>query len=204
MSLPGIPAAAGIRLFRFEIGDALAEDGDEISHDVDQRPFDAEEEGVEILLADVIADLAGESGVELVFGDGLELGAGFVGGAVLQVDGHVEDFRGDGDFVDFLPGHFEIEAAGLDDAHLRIAIALAFFRMEELAEWSFVSGGVADAFGTAEAGFDRAFVLTDGVHAEDEDAYDEPGECSEEETGEEFHGCEVYRVWVQELIAPFV
>ena len=64
---------------RLEIGDALAQHGNEIGHHVDERPLDAEQKGVEIGLAHAVADLAGQSGIELILGDRLQARAVIVG-----------------------------------------------------------------------------------------------------------------------------
>jgi hypothetical protein len=57
---------------RGEIGDALAQHADEVAHDVDDGALHAEEIRVEIALGDAVANLAGETGVELVLGDGVD------------------------------------------------------------------------------------------------------------------------------------
>ena len=63
----------------FEIGDALPQHRHEVRHDMHERLLDAEQKGVEIALAHAIADLAGQAGVELIFGDGFEARAVLVG-----------------------------------------------------------------------------------------------------------------------------
>ena len=83
----------------------------------------------------------------------------------------------------------------MDDAHLRVLVALAFIGVEELAEGCVVGGGGANAFGAAETGFDGAFILADGVDAEDEDAHDEPERDAEEESGKQFHLALQYSVF---------
>jgi hypothetical protein len=70
---------------RFKVGDALAQHGNEITHDMNDGMFHAEEIGVKIPLRNVPADLAFQAGVELVFGDGFEDGALRIGIGVFRV-----------------------------------------------------------------------------------------------------------------------
>ena len=158
----------------FEIGDALAQDGDEIPHHVRDRAIDAEEIRVEIVLADPIADLALQAGVELVFGHRLEDRAAGVGGGRFRVVGHVHRLRGDVDLVDFFPGPFEVRAAGRDDTNLRITIPLALLLIEGLGDGVVDRGRSSHAFGPSEPGFHGPFVLIDREETSDHVAYDEP------------------------------
>ena len=54
-------AVAGSCRRRLEIGDALAQHGDEIAHDVRDRMIDAEEVGVKVALGDAQANLPVEA-----------------------------------------------------------------------------------------------------------------------------------------------
>ncbi len=84
-------------------GNALAQDGDKIPHDMDNRAFDAKQIGIQIVLGDAIANLSLQPGIELVFRDRFQDGAMLVRGGVFDVLRHVDGLRGDGDFVDALP-----------------------------------------------------------------------------------------------------
>ena len=173
---------------RLEIGDALAQDGNEVAHDVRDGMLHAEEIGVEVALGDAVADLAVQAGVELVLGDGLQHGAAVIGRGILRVVRHVHGLRGDGDLVDLFPRPFEIRPARRDDAHLRIVVALLFLGAQASAAMGSCSGGgVAHALGAAEAGLHRALVLVDGVKAggeiADEEPDDEADDASEEYCG---------------------
>ena len=181
LAAPAFRARSQWHGLRLETGDALAQHGNEIGHHVDEGLLDAEDEGVEIGLADAVADLAGQSGVELIFGDRLQARAVFIGRGILQVERHVDGHGGDGDFVDLLPGHLEVRSAGRDDAYLRIGIARAFLGAKSLGDGVVERGLVAgDADGPAEARFDGALVLIDGIHAHQKNAQDEPGAEADE------------------------
>ncbi len=168
-----------------EIGDALAQDADEIRHDVNHGLFHAEEVRVQVAFAHAVANLAGEAGVELVLGDGFEHLALRIGARVFEVERHVERLRRHGDFVNLLPGHFQIRPAGTDDAHLRVDVAVAFVRTERFRDGIVERGAVrADALGAAEARFHGALVLVDGVEAAEQVAHDEPRGEAEKNTDE--------------------
>ncbi len=96
---------------------------------------------------------------------------------VFEVERHVHGHGGDGDFADFFPRHFEVRAAGLDHAHLRIGVARSSLRAQRLGD-RIVQGGLAagHAHGAAEAGLHRALVLIDRVNPHQENAQQEPDE----------------------------
>ena len=68
MEMPCTAAASGLPVGhrahrrRLEVGDALAQNGDEISHDMGDRVFHAEQIGVQVALGDAVADLPGQPG----------------------------------------------------------------------------------------------------------------------------------------------
>ena len=73
----------------------LPQHRDEISHHVHQWLLDAEQEGVQVLLADTVADLAGQSRIELIFGDRVQHGAAAVRVSIFRVERHVQRFDRD-------------------------------------------------------------------------------------------------------------
>ena len=75
-----------------------------------------------------------------------------------------------------LPGHFEIRAAGRDDAHLRIGVARPLLGAEDFGD-GIVQGGLAagHADRAAESRLHGALVLIHGVHAHQENSQEEPG-----------------------------
>ena len=163
-----------------EVGDPLAQDRDKVADHVHDRLLHAEQIGVQIALTHAVADLAGQANVELILGDGGQLGAALVGGWVLGVEGHVGRLSGDRDLVDPFPGPLPVGAARRYDAHLGVGVALALLGPQVLGEGVF-ERGFAQALGSAEDRLDRALVLVDGVEAADQVAHQEP--C--DETGDQ-------------------
>ena len=159
-------------------GDALAQDADEVAHDVGVGVLHAEDEGVEIALGDAKADLAIEPDIELILGDGIEDAAGVVGGRIIGIPGHVHRAGGDVHFVHGLPRPFKVRTTRLDDAHLRVVVAQFLIGGEMLRDGIINRAKIADALRTPEAGFDRAFVLIDRVKPGDQVTHQEPDEES--------------------------
>src|SRR5262249_35712929 len=77
---------------------------------------------------------------------------------------HIHRLGGHVHLIHAFPWPFEIRSAGWDHAHLRKRIALLLLCGQGLANGIRSDGGVSDAFGPAETGFDRAFVLVDGIN----------------------------------------
>lgn len=160
----------------FEVGDAFAEDADEVTHDVGDGVANSEEEGVEIPFGDAVAELAGEAGVQLIFRDGVEDGAVLVGFGCLGVEGHIDGLRGDVHFVDLFPRPFEIRTSRRNDTEDGRIVTFAFFGGEGLGNGVIENGIRPDAFGATEGSFHRAFVLIDGVKPGEEVAQEKPGD----------------------------
>src|SRR5690606_4817674 len=166
-----------------EAGDALAQNGDEVAHHVNDRVHDAEEVGVQVALGDAVANLPGEADVELVLRYRVQNRAVAVGGRRLQVHRHVDRLRGDGGFVHLLPGPAEVWAAGLDNAQLRIDVALFVFLIERGGYGIVERRRAADAHGPAKARLDGALVLVHRVNAREHISKGEPGQESEQDAG---------------------
>src|SRR5215469_3494633 len=165
---------------RFKGGDALAQYGNEITDDVRDGTVDAEDVGIQIPLRNVVADLARESGVELVLGDGLHHCARLVRAGRVGVERHVDGLGGNGNLVDFLPRPFEIGTAGHDDANLGILIALLFLRVQRSRDGIVEGGGSGNAFGSSKAGLYRPLVLINGVNPSRQITYQEPDHKTDE------------------------
>ena len=78
--MPSTETASGVRVRlrlprRLEGGDPLAQHGDEVAHHVRNRIVHAEEVGIQVPLRHLEADLAGQTRVQLVLGDGFQHGA---------------------------------------------------------------------------------------------------------------------------------
>ena len=159
---------------RFEVRDPLAQDRDEVAHHVRDRVLDAEQIRVEIALRHLVADLAGQAGVQLVFGHSLENRAAVVCLRRLRVVGHVERARGNRDLVHTLPRPFEIRPARRDHAQLRIPVPLALVGTQPLRDRIVQRGLVAEPLRATEHGLYRPFVLVDGVEAGEQIPDDEP------------------------------
>ena len=117
-----------------EVGDAFAKDADVVAHDVNDGAFHSKKKSVEVSFADSVTDLASEPSIELIFGDGAELGTIGIGARILGIEGHVESLGGDVYFIDLLPRPFEIGAAWRDDADLRVGVATALLRRKRLGD----------------------------------------------------------------------
>jgi len=170
-----------------EVGDAFAKNADVVAHDVNDGAFYSKEKSVEVLLADAVTDLASESRIELIFGDGAELGAIGIGARIFGIESHVERLGGDVYFIDLLPRPFEIWATWGDDADLGVGVAPAFLRLERLGDGIIEGCLVAKAFGSSEDGFHGSFVLVDGVKPCDEVAHEKPSGGTNEKAEEDLH-----------------
>ena len=159
----------------FEIGNALAEHGNEIAHDMVDGMLHTEDVGVQIALGNAPADLAGQAGIQLILGNGFENGALIIRIGRVGIEGHVNGLGGHGNLIDLLPRPFEIGSARRNHAHLRVAVPRLFLLIEGFGNGVFERGGLAHAFGAAKAGFHRAFVLVHGVKPGDKITNEEPG-----------------------------
>src|SRR5690606_35619129 len=91
---------------------------------------DTKEIGVEVALSDLVADLAAQADVELVFGHCLKRIALVVGLRILKVNGHIDGLSCNRDFMNSFPRPFEIWAAGRNNTYLRVVVAFTLFEME--------------------------------------------------------------------------
>jgi hypothetical protein len=80
----------------------------------------------------------------------------------------------------------------MNDANLRIAIALAFFGLKRLGDGVVERSSGSDAFGPAEAGLHRPFVLVDGEETRGHATHDEPGDETD-------NAAEKYQAWIMHL-----
>src|SRR5690606_13164143 len=103
------------------------QDRHEVPHDVLERARDAEEVGIEAVLAHSEPELTVDSGREVVFGHRLDRRL-----RLRRIPDDIDGFRRDADLVHLLPGPFEIRPARRDDAYLRIPIALLLLRRERV------------------------------------------------------------------------
>jgi hypothetical protein len=178
--------ALGIVL-RLEVRDALAEDGDEVAHDVGDGMLYPEEVGVEIPLRDLETELSGHADVELILRDRLEHGPVLVHRRILGIVGDARRLDRDADLVNLLPGHLHIGTTGSDDPHLGIGVA-GFVLVAEVLRDGEIEGRFAlQPLRPTEGGDDGPLVLLDGVETGEDAADDEPSDGAEEDSDEKAH-----------------
>ena len=157
------------------------------------RPFDAEQVGVKVLVANAVSNLSGQAGIELVLGDRLEHLPALVGGGGLDVQCHVDGLGGDGDFVNAFPRPSEIGPSRRDDANLRVGVTVAFLGSDALGDGIIEDGPVRDAVGAPKDGLHRTFVLVHGVNASHQVAQEKPRHQAQECSNEKCHYCLPFR-----------
>ena len=158
----------------FKRGNAFTQHRDEVAHNMGDGMLHAEDVGIEIALRNVIANLAGQAGIELILGYGLHDLAGLVGGRSVGIIGHINGLRGDRDLIDFLPRPLEIGSSRHDDAYLGILVALLLFRLELRGERRSKGGCAGNAFGASKGGLHRPLVLVDRVDPAGKVTHHEP------------------------------
>ena len=152
---------------------------------MNERPLDGEQERVQVGLAHAIADLPGKSGIELVFGDRFQTGSVLVGAGVFGIERHVDGHGGDGDLANLFPGHFEVRAAGLNHAHLRIVVPRFFFRTQSFRHGIVKGSSVArHADSAAESNLYGALALVHRIDTHHQDAQDEPRQESDKHSNQ--------------------
>ena len=166
---------------RFEVGDPLAQNRDEVAHDMHDRPLDTEQVSVQVALTHAVADLAGQADVQLIFRDCVQLGATFVGTRVVGVERHVDRLRRQRHLVDALPGPLKVWPARLDHAHLRVGVARALVLAQVLGEW-ILQRGLWQAISPPKDRLHRPLVLIDCVQAGDKIAHQEPGDETDDDS----------------------
>ena len=190
--LPPSSATATVTVIglALEVGDPLAQDADEITHDVDHRLLHPEEVRVQVaLLADPVTNLAGQPGVELILRHGFEHRATRVGLRVFEVHRHVERLRGDGQPCARVP------TASSGTARRDRSRALADKRSGRVRR-----AGVFSAMGSSSVVrspdrrwarpklvFNRPLVLIDRVKPAQHVAHDEPRRQTEQDANGDGH-----------------
>jgi hypothetical protein len=145
--------------------------------------------GFLIALGDAEPQLAGQPCIELILGHRLQQIAAAVGARIFRIPPDVDGFGGDGDLVHCFPRPLEIRATRLNDAHLRIGIALPLVGRQRLRDRIVERGCNANALRPAKAGFHRAFVLVDRVEAADQIAGQKPDHKTDKAADQRRHGC---------------
>ena len=127
------------------------------------------------------ADLASQSGVQLILGDGLEEGAPLIGPGIRRIIGHVQRLRGHGYLVDLLPGPLEVGTAGWDHPHLGIGVAIPLLHRQVLGDGIIQGGRAAHPLSPAEGGLHSPFILGDGEESRNHAGQGEEGKQTEDD-----------------------
>ena len=155
---------------------------------MNDRLLHPEKVRVQVALADPVAYLAGQAGVELILRHGFEHRAAGVRLGVFEVERHVEGLRGDRHLVHFFPRHFQVRTAGADDPHLRVNVAVALVRTQRLGDGVVERGPVArQPLCATEARLHRALVLVDRIKTAQHVAHDKPRAQTEQDTSKGKH-----------------
>jgi hypothetical protein len=134
----------------------------------------AEEVGIQVAVGDPEADLAGQSGIELVLGDRLQQGVALVRRARIGVPCHVHRLGGHRDLVNLLPGPAEVGTARHDHLDLRAGVALALAANQRLRQRVIERREIAHADSAAKHRLHRPFILVNRVETGGDVAQHEP------------------------------
>ena len=160
------------------------------------RMLDPEKIRIEIAVADPIADLAGQTGVELILGHRLEQRAIGIRHRRGRIERHVHRLGGDRDLVNLFPRPLEVWAARGNDAELRIVVALFFLVGQWIGDRIVGRHGPFDPLRPSKRGLDGPFILVDRIDPGNQITDQKPGDKSDDDPDENWHVFSLVAGWM--------
>src|ERR1700746_4149162 len=135
-------------------------------------PLHPEQVRVNVLLTGPVTKLAGQTDVQLVFGDCFQNRAVRIRARSIWIKSDINGLDRRGHSVDFLPGHLEIGPPGTNYPNLRIHISLTVLRTQILGDRQVERCSVSQALSATKIRDHRALVLVHRVNAAEEKTVD--------------------------------
>ena len=113
--------------------------------------------------------------VELILGDRLQQTLFVEAARIFRIESHIDRLGGNRDFIDTLPGPFEIRAARRNHPELRIVVAFLLLGRELRRNRRIGGHRLPHPLGSAKGGLHRTLILIDGEKPRDEITNEKPG-----------------------------